>query len=148
MDFGFTTSTLKEHIAKDLKIDVAFPFFSSGKNKGTAACCVVSQLQSLLYSAFFLKFIYYFIFAYITLNTIQVDTEWIDTLCNASINTTSLNNGDNNNATGTSKGAFINVKTPSYVRHIPTDPSQQKQAPTNNIYVNMLPKMALSSSKR
>ncbi|KAI8342526.1 hypothetical protein BC941DRAFT_142039 [Chlamydoabsidia padenii] len=103
MDSGFTTSVLKERIAKDLKIDVAFPFFSFGNDKGTTACCVV-------------------------------DTEWIDIICNAS----SLDNNNSNNK-------FITMKTPACVRHIPTDPSQQKQSPTVNIYVNMLPKVALSS---
>ncbi|ORZ05046.1 hypothetical protein BCR42DRAFT_182418 [Absidia repens] len=116
MDYGFTTSKLKELIAKDLKIDVAFPFFSSGKNKGTAACCVV-------------------------------DTEWIDTICNAYSGSTADDNDNRNSNDSNRKRKVINVKTPSYVRHIPTDPSQQKQAPTNNIYVNVLPKLALSSSK-
>jgi hypothetical protein len=44
MDHGFTTSVLKERIAQDLKIDVAFPFFSFGTDKGTTACCVVRAL--------------------------------------------------------------------------------------------------------
>ncbi|CAO3627368.1 unnamed protein product [Cunninghamella blakesleeana] len=100
MNNGYTTAELKEIIAKDLKIHVAFPFFSPEKNKGTAACCVV-------------------------------DTDWIE----------AIKNGN------TSENNMLSIKTPVYVRHIPTDSNQQKQLPTTNIYVNVFPRVPINNKK-
>ena len=42
MGNSYSTNELKACISQDLKINVAFPFFATGRNKGSAACCVVT----------------------------------------------------------------------------------------------------------
>lgn len=47
MENNFTTQEIKQQLFKDLKIDVAFPFFPLGKRTGSAACCVVNYFYWL-----------------------------------------------------------------------------------------------------
>ncbi|KAI9318152.1 hypothetical protein BX666DRAFT_1935290 [Dichotomocladium elegans] len=43
MGNSFSTNELKACISRDLKINVAFPFFPAGRDEGSAACCVVDS---------------------------------------------------------------------------------------------------------
>lgn len=47
MGNSFSTNELKACISQDLKINVAFPFFATGRNEGSAACCVVRFTRNL-----------------------------------------------------------------------------------------------------
>jgi hypothetical protein len=44
MENSFKTQELKQLLYKDLKIDMAFPFFPLGAKAGSAACCVVMTI--------------------------------------------------------------------------------------------------------
>ncbi|CAO3620188.1 unnamed protein product [Cunninghamella echinulata] len=60
-----------------------------------------------------------------------VDTDWMETIKSGQTN----------------KDNLLTIKTPVYVRHIPTDSNQQKQSPTMNIYVNVFPKVSKMDKK-
>ncbi|KAI9270674.1 hypothetical protein BDA99DRAFT_326484 [Phascolomyces articulosus] len=111
MGNSYSTNELKACISQDLKINVAFPFFPAGRNKGSAACCVVDA-------------------EWIDKLTKESTTEKNGHIIlkspgppSGQSGTTSGTNGSGGNSYNSSNGG-----------------GQQKQSPTVNIYVNILSK--------
>lgn len=70
MENSFKTQELKQLLYKDLKIDMAFPFFPLGAKAGSAACCVVMTIKKTTATK--------------KLISSQVDMDWIEKLTNNS----------------------------------------------------------------
>ncbi|KAI7849268.1 hypothetical protein BDC45DRAFT_280949 [Circinella umbellata] len=119
MGNSYSTNELKACISQDLKINVAFPFFATGRNKGSAACCVVDAewIDKLSRET--------------TTNTTENSNERIILKTPGpphSVQSGTTSSGTNSNGSGSNNNTSNNGG------------SQQKQSPTVNIYVNILSK--------